>query len=333
MGKLATEDLKKLLGCIKHNPRVLVAPQVGYDAGVHRIGEQLVAVATDPCMGVPEDWFGYLLVHYAASDVSLFGAKPEFCTITLLGPRPTAPERFQKIMQQVCTAADELGVAIVRGHTGMYDSLSEMVGVCTTYGTVDPEKLITPGNAKPGDLILCTKPIGLETAVNYALTHKVRAQRLFGYGKTEELSKLVHLQSCVKEALRLAEVNGVHAMHDATEGGIVAALNEMAEASNVGFRIDWDATPFCSQAQILQKSFGLSDVQLLAMSSTGTILAAVAPDAKEKVKQVISQNGFQYGFIGEFTEHKDKILVKGKTETVFPKSAEDPYTRILSGTV
>ncbi len=333
MGKLATNDLKKLLECIKQDPRVLVAPQVGYDAGVHQIGDRYVAVATDPCMGVPEEWFGYLLVNYAASDVSLFGAKPEFCTITLLGPRPTTPQRFQKIMQQVCTAADELGIAIVRGHTGTYDSLSEMVGVCTTYGTIAPEKLITPGNAKPTDLILCTKPIGLETAVNFSLTYKTQAQQLFGLEQTEDLSKLVHLQSCVKEALRLAEVNGVHAMHDATEGGVVAALNELAEASNVGFKVDWKTMPFCPQAQLLQRSYGLSDAQLLAMSSTGTILAAVDPGAMEKVKQVLSRNGFQYSFIGEFTKTKKRLLTKDKKETQFPEAADDPYTMILSGTV
>ena len=64
-------------------------------------------------------------------------------------------------MKQTCSAADELGIAIVRGHTGMYDSLKDLLGVCTVYGTVEPNKLITPGNAKPGDLILCTKPLGI----------------------------------------------------------------------------------------------------------------------------------------------------------------------------
>ena len=51
------------------------------------------------------------------------------------------------------------------------------------------------------------------------------------------------MQSCVKEAMQLAEIGGVHAMHDATEGGFVAALNELAEASKVGFRVDWEKIP------------------------------------------------------------------------------------------
>ena len=130
-----------MLDCIKKDFRVIVPPMIGYDAGVHLLHGKYVAVATDPCTGVPEEWFGWLLINYAASDVALFGAKPEFCTINLLGPIGTKPEVFQKIMKQTCKAADELDIAIVRGHTGMYDSLKDLLGVCTVYGTVEPKKV------------------------------------------------------------------------------------------------------------------------------------------------------------------------------------------------
>ena len=331
MGKLSTEELQKLLSCIKKDFRVIVPPTIGYDAGVHLLHGKYVAVATDPCTGVPEEWFGWLMINYAASDVALFGAKPEFCTINLLGPIGTKPESFQKIMKQTCEAADELDVAIVRGHTGMYDSLKDILGVCTVYGTVEPKKLITPGNAKPGDLILCTKPLGLETVTNFSLTHKEKAQGLFGADKQEELAKLVCMQSCVKEAIQLADVGGVHAMHDATEGGFVAALNELAEASTVGFKVAWEKLPLTQEVLALRNYFKLSDEQLLAISSTGTILGAVAPEAQEKVTKALKQNGLAAYFLGEFTENKERILIKEGKEVPFPQVADDPYTRILSG--
>jgi hydrogenase maturation factor len=331
MGKLAPEELKKLLNCIKPDNRVAVPPQVGFDAGVHRLGDRYVVVAADPCVGVPEEWFGYLLIHYAASDAALFGAKPEFCTVTLMGPRSTKPQKFQDIMTQTCRAADDLNVAIVRGHTGTYDGILELVGVCTIYGTVPPEKLITPKNAKPEDLILCTKPVGLETVVNFALTHKTRAQKLFGAEQAEKLAQQVHLQSCVGEALQLAQLSGVHAMHDATEGGFVSALNELAEASKLGFQVEFERLPIPPEARILQDTFGLSDDQLLAMSSTGTILAAVDPQAKTIVEETLKRSGFHASFIGKFTENQKRSLIKNKKETQFPETAEDPYSRIISG--
>jgi hydrogenase maturation factor len=331
MGKLPNKELQALLSCIKKDSRVVIPPMVGYDSGVHLLDGKYVVVASDPCTGVPEEWFGWLLINYAASDLTLSGAKPEFCTINLLGPPSTKPEAFQKIMKQTCKAADELNIAIVRGHTGMYDSLSDLLGVCTVYGLVQPEKLITPGNAKPGDLILCTKPLGLETITNFSLTHKALAQRLFGAGQQEKLANQVRMQSCVKEALQLAEIRGVHAMHDATEGGFVAALNELAEASKVGFRVNWEKIPVCKEVLALQDYFKFNGNQVLAVSSTGTILAAVDAQAQGKVKTTLSKNGLSACFLGEFTENKERVLIKTGKEVPFPQVADDPYTLILSG--
>jgi hydrogenase maturation factor len=331
MGKLPNKELKTLLSCIKKDSRVIIPPTIGYDSGVHLIDDKYVVIATDPCTGVPQEWFGWLLINYAASDVALSGAKPEFCTINLLGPKSTKPATFQKIMRQTCKAADELGIAIVRGHTGMYDSLSDLLGVATVYGSVQLEKLITPGNAKPGDLILCTKPLGLETITNFSLTHKAMAQRLFGAEQQEKLSEQVRMQSCVKEALQLAEISGVHAMHDATEGGFVAALNELAEASKVGFRVNWEKIPVCKEVLALQDYFKLNDAQVLAVSSTGTILAAVDAQAQERVEATLSSNGLSACFLGEFTENKERVLIKKRIEVSFPQVADDPYTLILSG--
>lgn len=330
MGKLSADELQKLLSCIKKDGRVLVPPMIGYDAGVHRLDDKYLVVASDPCTGVPEKWFGYLLINYAASDLALSGAKPEFCTINLLGPIPTKPQHFQKIMKQICQVVDELGITIVRGHTGTYDSLNKIVGVCTVYGTVEPEKLITSGGAKTGDLILCTKPLGTETITNFAITHKKTAQKLFGAKKQLELTKQIPLQSCVKEALALAEGEGVHAMHDATEGGFVAALNEMAETSKMGFKVDWEKITITDEVIALRERFKLAYEQLLAMSSTGTILAAIAPEAQEEVKAVLNKNGLSACFLGEFTENKARILIREGKETSFPKVANDPYTLIMS---
>ena len=304
---------------------------VGYDSGVHLLGGKYLVVASDPCTGVPEEWFGYLLINYAASDLALSGAKPEFCTLTVLGPHGTKPAAFQKIMKQTCATADELGIAIVRGHTGTYDSVSSVVGVATIYGQVQPEQLITAGGAKPGDLILCTKPLGLETIVNFSLTQKALAQKLFGATQQQTLSKQVPMQSCVKEAMQLAEIGGVHAMHDATEGGLVAALNELAEASKVGFKVDWEKIPVCREMWVLQDYFKLIDDQVLAVSSTGTILAAVDPQAQEKVKATLKKNGLPTCFLGQFKESKGRVLVKTGKESPFPQVADDPYTLILSG--
>ena len=330
MGKLATAELRKLLSCIKNDKRVIVPPMPGYDSGVHLMDDKCVVVSTDPCTGVPEEWFGWLLIHYAASDVALFGAKPEFCTINLLGPLSTEPQTFQQVMMQACGAAEEVGMAIVTGHTGTYGGVSQLVGVCTAYGRVAKERLITPGDARAEDVVLCTKSVGLEILVNVSLTHKALAQRLFGVEQAKKLGQSVHMQSCVREALQLAEAGGVHAMHDATEGGLVAALNEMAEASGVGFRVEMEKIPISAEVRILQENFRLSDEEVLSMSSTGTILAAVDAQAKSHVEEILRRNGVSASFLGKFIKSKKRVLVKNGRNLPFPQVADDPYSKILS---
>lgn len=331
MGKLSRRELEKLLSCIKREPRVVVPPHPGFDSGVHLIGDKYLVVSTDPCIGVPEDWFGWLLIHYAASDVALFGAKPEYCTINLLGPTKTKPETFYAVMKQACAAAEELGMAIVTGHTGTYYGLSSLVGVCTAYGTVSRDRLITPDGAKPGDYVLFTKSLGLEIVINFAIAHKALAEQLFGSGRVIELSKLVPMQSCVKEALLLSDVGGVHAMHDTTEGGLTSALNEMAENSRVGFKIEWEKIPLSPDVWVLVDFFKLSEEQILSMSSTGTILAAVSPEAKDKVERVLRQNNVEASFLGVFSKDKRRTLLRNGKEMRFPEKVDDPYERILSG--
>jgi hydrogenase expression/formation protein HypE len=330
MGKLAKEDLQKLLSCIRKDPRVLVPPLPGYDAGVHFMGDKCLVVATDPCIDVPKEWFGWLLIHYASSDVAVFGAKPEYCTINLLGPALTKPEVFQNVMEQVCSAAEKLGMVVVTGHTGVYEGVSQLVGVCTAYGTVSKDKLIMPSNAKAGDLILCTKSVGLELLVNFSFVQKALAQRLFGVQRAEELERLVELQSCVNEALQLAELGGVNSMHDATEGGLVAALNEVADASEVGFRVEIEKMPISQEAWLLRDHFKLGLNEVLSMSSTGIILAAVDPQAKGKVEEALRRKGCSASFLGTFTKSKERVLEKGDGDVVFPQVADDPYSRILS---
>jgi hydrogenase maturation factor len=331
LGKLPTKELKKLLGYIKPDSTVIVPPQLGFDAGVHKLdnGKYLV-VSTDPCIGVPQEWFGWLLIHYVASDIALFGAKTEYATINLLGSQSTPPAVFQEVMRQACEAADELGTTIVTGHTGTYQGISTVVGVCTGYGHINKDQLKTPAKAKPDDVLVCVKPLGLETVVNFALTHKTVADNLFGAKRTKELAKLVTMQSCVDEALTLANIEGVHAMHDATEGGVTSALNEVAEASKVGFVVDYNKLLIPIEVHKLAEVYGLSDTQVLSMSSTGTILAAVNPDAIDEVENVLTKKGLDVRVVGEFTKDQNRVLVKGKEKQRFPRVAKDPYSMLFS---
>lgn len=330
MGKMALEDLADLLGCIRTSEDVLIPPLPGFDCGVHKLGrDRCVVIATDPCINVPIEYFGWLLFHYSASDVSVFGARPEFCTIELLGPRRTPPHIFRAVMRQVCTAADELRTVIIAGHTGNYDGLDTLLGVCTTYGILHRKDLITPAGARPGHLILCTKPIGLEVLTNLALRKKRLATKLFGARRTRYLAKLIRMQSCVREARLLARSGAVSAMHDVTEGGLVASLGELANASNIGFVLDYQSLYLLPELKILAEYFGLTRDQILSLSSTGTLLAAVLRGQEERILKILRLRGVNPRIIGVFTKSKERIVRYNDREIGFPESFDDPYAQII----
>ena len=333
MGKLSRGNLEKLLKCIKPDPTVVIPPLTGFDSGVHLVGDKYLVISTDPCVGVPEEWFGWLLLNYAASDVALFGAQPRYCAIDLLGSPETTPATFLRIMSQACRASEEIGMTIITGHTGNYQHLPKIMGVCTAYGIINQKELITPAGAKPGDLILCTKPIGLELAVNFALAQKKVAGGIFGKRRVYELRRLVKMQSCVNEAFLLARTGFVHAMHDATEGGLTAAINEMAEASQLGFTVEFEKIPFARESEMLSDHFRLSDTQLLSMSSTGAVLAAVDPKSLGPVDKTLRRIGISPAVIGVFSEDRKRRILKHGKRRQFPKAGQDPYERILSGRV
>jgi len=331
VGKLETEALRDLLKCVKKTSQVIVPPMPGFDSGAHEIGDNMcVVVSTDPCIGVPKEWFGWFLIHYAASDVAVFGAPPQYGAVNLLAPPRTKKAVFKRVMEQACEAADNLGMTIVTGHTGTYEGLSTLVGTCTVYGIIKRDELITPAGAKPGDYLICTKPLGLETLVNFTLTHKRLASELFGRKEALRLAGKVKMQTCVDEALLLAKTGGVTAMHDATEGGFVAALNEMADASNVGFSVDFAKLPIPPQLKKLAENFNLTREQILAASSTGTLLVAVSPSYTERTIDAISKIGLNAKAVCAFSKSKERLIKFDSEEMQFPQRADDPYAKIMT---
>jgi len=172
--------------------------------------------------------------------------------------------------------------------------------------------------------------LGLETLVNFTLTHKKFASELFGPKEALELARKIKMQTCVNEALLLAKTGGVTAMHDATEGGFVAALNEIADASNVGFLVDFAKLPILPELKKLAKHFQLEREQILATSSTGTLFAAVSPDYREKAVEVLSKHGLKAEAIGIFSKSKERLIKYNGKEADFPREAEDPYAKIMT---
>jgi hydrogenase maturation factor len=120
-------------------------------------------------------------------------------------------------------------------------------------------------------------------------------------------------------------------MHDCTEGGLVAALNELADVSDLGFQLEREKILINPKTRLLQEYYNLSEIELLSMSSTGSIIAAINPKEKNKITKTMSKLGIRSEIIGKFTQNAERVISKNNENQPFPRIFDDPYNKILFG--
>ena len=281
IGKIDESDFRDLImGKFgRRDPTVLVPPRTGVDAAVIDLGGgRVLVVAEDPIFTMPRlslETFGRFTVHIGASDVAVMGVKPRYMTYSLLLPPETAREDVGRIVNAIHAAARDLGIAIVGGHTGFYPGFTApTIGGITVFGLALRKDIVTPAGARPGDEVVLTKGPAIETA---ALLAALREEELLEnypaplVAKAKALSRSI---TVVADALAAAAAGGVTAMHDATEGGVVGGLFEIAAASGVGMEIDERLFVYPDEVRMVCEAFGIDPVKAIA---EGSLLATVRP--------------------------------------------------------
>jgi hydrogenase expression/formation protein HypE len=244
-GKLPAELLRAWLERIAPaDPSVVVGPGVGEDAAVLDLGApELLVAKTDPITFAARQPARYLLA-VNSNDLAVTGARPRWLLITALLPEGISPSAAEAIFDELKQACDAMGILLVGGHTEMTVGLDRPILVGCLLGTVPRDRLVRTSGAKPGDAILLAGGIAIEGAAILATEH---ADRLRQRGVPEDVLRNVARWlespgiSVAAAAGLLVEAGGVHAMHDPTEGGLITALHELAEASGIGLRIRRDA--------------------------------------------------------------------------------------------
>jgi len=312
------------------NKNIVVPPTVGFDAGVFKLDrERFVVAATDPVLGIPIEYFGFFIFHYSASDVAVFGAKPQYLINSVIFPENYDLKIVKKIFIQLHDECLRYNAFILTGHTGFYPSVTSPIANSTVIGFVDKEHLVLPSNAKPGDLILLTKSLGLEVAVMMTFSNPSLMQRFLSTNEINCLKSEITSLTVVPEALLLSQNLLANAMHDVTEGGLSTALPEVANAANLGFVIYEEKLPYLPIINQIATEY---DVNPLAFSSTGTLLAAVSPDKVQRAQEILLRNEIQSVVIGKFVNDPRVRKIKSLSDNVeknFPEFLQDPYSKLI----
>ena len=331
VGKLRAEKLQAFLDKAPvRDPRVLVGPRVGEDAAVIALGERCLVATTDPITFATDEAAWYA-VQVNVNDLAVRGARPRWFLVTLLLPEgATTAALVEQLFGELGRACEEADVALVGGHTEVTHGLDRPVIVGTMLGEVDRDKLVTTGGAQVGDAVVMTKGVPLEGASLLArdreaelVARGVRAaviRRAKGFLRAPGISVR-------PEAEIACELAPVHAMHDATEGGIATALHELAQASGVGLRLDRDRIVVLPEGAEICRALGLDPLGTLA---SGALLMTLAPADAAVVIHALAREGIDSHFIGQVVPaDRGLTLVEGARTEPLPLFPQDEIARIF----
>jgi len=274
---------------------------------------------------LPLEMFGWFTVHIGASDVAVMGVKPRYLTYSLLMPPDTSDRDLKTIVDSIHRTAVSLDIAIVGGHTGYYPGFSApTIGGITVFSIADRDQYVTPAGAKPGDMVILTKGPAIETAGLLAVLREKELQTRYSLKLIEKAKALCGQISVVADALAAMEAGGVSAMHDATEGGVIGGLFEIANASGVGMDVDESLFIYPEEVKMVCEAFDIDPVKAIA---EGSLLITASPASVEGIIKHLKRAGIRASVVGEVKKNSRQRVLRRLDGSTVPLAIpdQDPF--------
>jgi len=311
--------------------KVVAGPARGMDNAVISIGGgRRMLMTTDPVSIIPAVGMkrsAWMSVHLIASDYTTSGLRPEFATFTYNLPQQMRSSDVEEYLRAVGRECDNLGVSVVAGHTGSYPGGGfTVVGGGTMFGFCRQGEYVDPTMARQGDAILMTKGAAIEATAMLACSFPRQVERLVGRDTCKRAEFMLSECSTVKDALAASAVGlgseGVTSMHDATEGGILGGLAELADASGMAFCIDEDEIHVSAEASAVCSAFNIDP---LTSVSEGSLLLTCNPARAEEVRTRLRKRGVPSFQIGRVSKGRGVWALRRGSRASRLKDSRDGY--------
>ena len=298
-------------------PELLVGIETADDAAVYQLNDEQALIATTdffmPIVDDPYD-FGRIAATNAISDVYAMGGKP-IMALALVGMPISVLStatigRILEGGESVCKAA---GIPIAGGHT--IDSVEPIYGL-VALGLVHPKRVKRNADARPGDVLVLGKPLGVGV-----LSAALKKEKLDAAGYERMISTTTRLNTPGPE---LAAIDGVHALTDVTGFGLAGHALELARGAKLSLDIEWNQVPVLEGVRELARAGfvtgasgrnwagygaeiavpkGFDDAELALLTdpqTSGGLLVSCAPETVDQVLAVFRNHGFgQAAVIGQ----------------------------------
>jgi hydrogenase expression/formation protein HypE len=285
---------------------VVVGPAQGEDAAVIRVRDGFLVIHSDP-ITTGAKRIGYLAIHIAANDIAVRGVKPKWFLPVVLIPENYTVEDVEEIFSDMGQALRELDGVIVGGHTEVTPGLSRPIISVTAAGYTTSRVILTR-DARLGDIVYVIGRVGGEGSGIIAWDfEQLLVERGVDRSVIERAKNFIFDISVVRVALEIREY--VSTMHDATEGGVLQALREIAVASNKAITVDLNNIRIDGAVETITRAVCLNPLRLL---SSGCIVATVPQHYKRDFENTLEALGKPYSAIGAIREGSGEVyLFKG----------------------
>lgn len=244
---------------------------------------------------------GSLAVNGTVNDLSMMGAVPLCLSLSLIIEEGLSMECLKKIISSVKVCAKEAGVNIVTGDTKVVESgAADKIFINTSGIGVIPKGInISGSNAKPGDRIILSGPIGEH---GIAILNERNKLNFKGKLKTD----CQPLNGLVQKMLQAG--SHIHCLRDPTRGGLATTLNEIASSSGVGMEIEENKISVRREVMSACEILGLDP---LYVANEGRLIAVVKQSEAQKIVAVMRKTKWarDAAVIGEVSGDRGKKVI------------------------
>jgi len=268
--------------------------------------EERITIATDVSLAGNEKDLGVFAIAQAVDQLASRGARAYGISVRIMLPTFAYESRLKAMMVEISEICKEKGLRVF-----FADAQS-----------VKKEQLLASRSAKAGEEIVLVKWIGMEGTLRIIREEGAALAERFAPGF---LNKLEDMRDEIfsDRAMEIAGRNGVSAMHPIGEGGILAALWDMAEGAGIGLSVEMKKMTVRQETIEVCEVFHLNPYQL---TSTGAVLM-VTPKGEE-LKERLKREGIPAEIIGHTTEGNERIIWGGGEKRFLDRPAPDELARI-----
>ena len=290
-----------------HDDRLLVGLDTSDDAAVYKINDDLALIQTlDFFTPVVDDpyTFGQIAASNSLSDIYAMGGEPKLAMNIVCFPNCLNPDVLAEILKGGYDKVAEAGAITVGGHTVEDDEPKYGLSVS---GFVHPDKVLANNNAKPGDVLVLTKPLGLGI-INTVIKGQLADEETYN----EAVLVMTTLNKYAKEAIDRSE--GVNSLTDITGFGLLGHALEMAEGSSVSMIIDHKKVPTVLNA-IEYAKMGLVPAGAYDNRNHIGDKAYINEGVPEEMKDILYDPQTSGGLLISIPEDKVDILLRELKDT------------------